>query len=196
MHKHKIKITIFFIVGIIQLFTVFSMIHSHEKVLKNGTQYKMKTEAVDPYDPFRGRYIRLAVNNRLLYLPKNNNYKEGQIVYALLKVDKDGFVQIKSISRKKPNHNNYIKTKIIRLIYVWRESKRIYKLKNISLDLPFKRYYIEEGLAPKAEEAYMKQNRKDKQSAHITFRVLKGKAILEELYIKNIPIKDYLSIMP
>jgi len=60
------------------------------------------------------------------------------------------------------------------------------------IDLPFNRYYMEETLAPEAERAYRRHSTRKQRDAYITVRVLSGTAVLEELYVADMPIGEFL----
>jgi len=51
---------------------------------------------------------------------------------------------------------------------------------------------MSEKAAPQAESAYRSHSRRGNQSAYVTVRVLDGFAVLDELYIDDVPITDFL----
>ena len=59
------------------------------------------------------------------------------------------------------------------------------------LELPFDRYYMQESLAPEAESAYAERLRDER--AWVTVRLHDGHAVLEELWIDDLPIREYLA---
>jgi uncharacterized membrane-anchored protein len=189
------KIVLLGIAAIAQLIAVGSMIINHEKVLTHGMQYKMKTAPVDPYDPFRGKYVRLNIDN-VLELDHTDTYMAGETVYAILEEDKLGFVAVSSIQREKPLHLKFIKTKVkyasLRTKNRNKKNEPKTEVFRVTLDLPFQRFYLEEDVAPKAEILYRKHSQSNKEDAHITFRILKGKAVLEGLFIKGIPVAEFV----
>lgn len=197
LNTPKYKLVLLGIAAVAQLFAVRSMIINHEKVLTNGTQYKMKTTPVDPYDPFRGKYVRLSVDN-VLELEPTDTYKAGEAVYATLKMDGLGFIDISSIQRTKPLHQKFIKTKIrYASLYTKnrnKENKPKIEVFRVTLDLPFQRFYLEENVAPKAETLYRRHSQRNKEDAYITFRLLKGKAVLEQLFIKDVPVAEFVRL--
>ena len=46
--------------------------------------------------------------------------------------------------------------------------------------------------APAAEQAYRNNSRRGQQNAYVTIRIRNGDAALEQLYIDNQPLADYL----
>ena len=60
MDTKKIIFPAFILLVLVQLFVPANMILEQEDILKNGTPYKFKTAPIDPYDPFRGKYVWLG----------------------------------------------------------------------------------------------------------------------------------------
>ena len=60
----------------------------------------------------------------------------------------------------------------------------------VTLQLPFDRYYMKESRAPEAERSYNRRAQGEK--AWVTVRIREGHAVLEELYIDGLPIREYL----
>ena len=52
--------------------------------------------------------------------------------------------------------------------------------------------HVNERDAPAAETAYGNLSRRDKQNAFATVRVFRGDAALEQLYLDNQPLGEYL----
>lgn len=156
------------------------MIASQENVLDNGIVYKFKTVPVDPYDIFRGRYVALRTDQRFVRMNNSANIGRGQIIYVVIKNDRDGFAQVKSAMLDKPANGDYIKVKVS------------YKRGDmIHFSFPFNRYYMNEKKAPQAEALYRRNSRREKQDAYVLVRVLKGKALIEDLYVGGKSIESY-----
>ncbi len=58
------------------------------------------------------------------------------------------------------------------------------------LELPFERYYMEEGAAPKAEDLYRQHNQRNKQDAYLTIKVKDGQSAITGLYVAGEKIED------
>ena len=63
----------------------------------------------------------------------------------------------------------------------------------VNIRIPFDRYYMNEYKAIKAEKEYQKHSRVSKNPAYITVRVIHGSSTLEELYINDQPINEFLA---
>jgi hypothetical protein len=66
------------------------------------------------------------------------------------------------------------------------------ELSGKTISLPFDKYWVTERDAPAAETAYRNLSRRDKQNAFASVRVFRGDAVLEQLYLDNQPLGDYL----
>ena len=181
MKKKTYIIALFLILALVQTAAPFSMIVRREIVLSKGTQYRFKTEPVDPYDAFRGRYVALRIKEADANIPRDLELQYGQTVYVVINNDSEGFAKISEIKAKRPKDGNYIKTKV----------RYFYKDK-VRLKMPFDRFYMEEKSAPKAEKVYWKHSRREKNDAYIVVRVRSGLAVAEDLYVGNKPIAEFI----
>lgn len=169
------------ILFLLQLAVPASMIAGREMTLHHGKQYRFRTAPVDPYDPFRGRYVSLNLMANRVARPEGLKLESRQKVYALLAVDEKGFAYCRELVTGRPTAGDYLAVRV-----TW------WNQEIVDLKLPFDRYYAEEELAPEIERAYRANSRRDKQEAYITVRVRNGNGVLEELYIKDLPVSEYL----
>ena len=181
--KTKNILIAFAVTALVQLFVPLKMIYDSEITAREGIEYRFKARPVDPNDPFRGKYITLSFDMEDLQT-KDTTWASGETIYISLVNDKDGFAIAKNTSREKPETSgDYISAKVVYL----RENGKI------SVELPFDRYYMEEGKAPDAETAYAEYvNRKDYKPAYGLVAIKDGNAVLKDVIIDGIPIKDYV----
>ena len=162
-----------------------SIIWRFETVLANGMVFKFKTQPVDPYDAFRGRYVALGFAQESVpwtWTDATQHSEHGQNLFALIENDTNGFARIKKLSAERPQTGDYIGVKI----------RYAMPPINFFVQLPFDRYYMNEKLAPAAEEAYRQHARRGQQDAYVTVRVHNGRAVIEELYVAGKPIREFL----
>ena len=88
----------------------------------------------------------------------------------------EGFAEIDQVLADKPATNDFLEAQLI----------------GKTIDLPFDKYWVTERDAPAAEAAYLSLSRRGKQNAFITVRILRGDAAIEQLYLDNQPLGDYL----
>lgn len=181
MNNNKIIWIAFVLLVLLQLWAPASMIFKRESVLKNGKVFKFRTAPVDPNDPFRGKYIVLRFDDNSYVNKENISWENGENVFVKLTTDTAGFAKIASIHKKYPGAgNDCIKAKVD---YVGYDS-----LKNIFIDWPFVRFYMEESKANAAEQAYIKASSDSNQLTYALVKVKNGDAVLENVFINNKPI--------
>lgn len=178
MKSKQLVIKIFVVIAIIQLAVPLYMVWRWEDILQNGQQYTWVTAPVDPYDAFRGRYVDLRFQEAAAPIVGNAILNYGQTAYAIIEKDQKGYAFISGVSDLRPEGNSYVK---INVSYVHENI--------VHFELPFKRYYMQEELAPKAEDAY-RQNAGTE--ATVSVRIKNGYGVIEQLYIGNQTIYDYL----
>ncbi|MBI4558538.1 MAG: GDYXXLXY domain-containing protein [Candidatus Hydrogenedentes bacterium] len=178
-----IKPAVFLAMVAAQIAVPWSMIAKHEATLRTGAVYKFRTQPVDPADAFRGRYVWLQVEASSAPLQRGQTFGDGQKVFAVLATDEQGFAKFSRVSGTRPSSGDYVATKVT---YI--NTSEL----TVGLQLPLDRYYLEESLAPEAERAYREHSRVGQRDTYITVRVRDGYAVIEELYVNDSPIKDFV----
>lgn len=176
-------------VGIIVLLVLFAgqwwipgkLIYDRENTLRHGKVLRFKTEPVDPVDIFRGRYVDLAFENTMVRVPSGQVWKRNEKVYAIVREHFDGYARIVNISRSRPASGLYFETKIENI-------QRLGNQLHIYVQIPFNRYYADEFIAPEIEKKF--ENRDIEAWAKV--RLLHGLAVLEELFIENKAVPEWL----
>jgi uncharacterized membrane-anchored protein len=170
------RLIVFIVVTAVQLAVPASLVWKREHTLREGSVWKFRTAPVDPVDAFRGRYVALQIEAETQEIspPPEAHYR--QTVYVTLRQNADGFAEIDQVSAAKPASDDFLEA----------------PLTGTTIDLPFDKYWVTERDAPAAEDAYLALSRRDKQNAFITVRVLRGDAAIEQLYLDNQPLGDYL----
>lgn len=183
MISKKYILPLFILVALIQLAIPIKMIFNEEIVISEGTAFKFKVAPIDPYDPFRGKYITLRYQETEFEVKNEKEWDRKQPVYVVLSTDPDGFMKIKDVVKEKPTHtSNYIKAKIS------------YKSNNqIHLKYAFDSYYMEESKAYEAEQIYNHSLRDTlKHETYALIYVKDAKAVLQDVLIDGIPIKEHV----
>ena len=161
----KTLLSVLIITVIVQIFIPAYMIWGKYDILKNGEEVKIKVAPIDPYDAFRGRYVSLWYDDNDL------SYEQRQGKYGILEIDKNGFATVKKVVKEQPKGELYLTSKNDDYFYI-----------------PLDRYYMEETLAPKAEEIIS-----EKKEAYVTIRIKGDKSVLSGLYIDGEPVEEFLS---
>lgn len=175
---------IFIGLAIVQLFVPCQMIVSKEIVLKEGKKFKFKTRPIDPNDPFRGKYITLRYEESTV-ITKDTTWTRGDDVYVKLK-DSLGYAKIDEISKQEfADTDDYVKASVN--WYYPHDEK-------LSFNFDFDRYYMDENKAYDAELAHIEVLR-DSVPDNDTYAVVyvkEGKAVLADVMINEVSIKDYV----
>lgn len=175
---------LFILVVLAQLFVPLHMIFNQEDIIRTGKEFKFQTVPIDPYDPFRGKYITLFFKEREITVKNATKWIPGETAYATLITNKNGFAKISSISKAKPkNSESYLKMKIG---YALNSTK-------IAIDFPFNRFYMNENIAPKAEKIYQEFSMKEKNETYALVAVKNGESVIKDLRINEVSIKDLAS---
>ena len=177
---------LFLVVVIIQLFVPAKMILGREDVLTTGTLYKFKTRPIDPNDPFRGKYITLRYELNKAK-STDSTWKRGDRIFVYLKEDSLGYAKLHSVSKAKiENNKDYFETKV-----KWRSKTS----NEVSFNLPFDRFYMEEFKAKPAEDAYNISSRERniiEKPTYALVAIKDGKSVLKNVFINEVPIADYI----
>jgi len=174
----NIKYVLFFLMVLAQWYIPLKMLNHQEVVIKNGTEFHFQTRPVDPYDPFRGKYIDL---NFVL-----NSYEATYIdpsfkgvTYAELGTDAKGFAMINSLSKQAYGHNNYLKIDVKNV-----QGNTAY------FELPFNKFFLNEDLAYTAENSVMTLNNEDKLKCFAKVMIKDGDYALQDVMLEDLSISE------
>ncbi len=175
---------IFIIVALAQLFIPAKMILGQEDILDTGKAYKFKTQPVDPNDPFRGKYITLRYDiNSTESI--DTLWSRKQNAYVYIKKDNLGFAELYKVSREPLDiENDYVIAEVN-----WYNKKT----KELTFNLPFNRFYMEETKAKPAEDAYRNAQRDSLPNNIYGLVYIKdGEAVLDDVIINDVSIAKYV----
>ena len=175
----RLPVLIFALVAVVQLSVPALIAWGRIQTLTHGRVWKFKTAPIDPEDVVRGRYIQLRLMAE--EFTQSEKFTSPDSVYAILKETADGFAEIDHTSTTPVTGDNVIK---VEPGGNWDDRQHII--------IPFNRLWVSEKSAPEAEKAYRENSRRVKANAYVTARVRNGDAALEQLYIDNQPLPDYL----
>lgn len=185
MNRRSLKLVLFLFVALVQLGVPVSMVVSRERTLSSGEVFRFQVGPVDPYDAFRGRYVALQLRDSTVTLTDNPRFAMGQKAFVTVEHDKfSDFAYLGKLSATPPE-GAYMEATIAFI-----QANRAH------LTLPIDRYYMNEKLAPQAEQAYWQRSRQQANDVYIDVRIRNGQAVIEELYIAGKPIVQYLRENP
>ena len=172
----QIKWMVFAVMALVQLAVPGYLVLRHEDTFATGKIHRFETAPVDPYDPFSGRYVTLNLKTGRS-VAGTGTFRRGEQVFAVLQINPQGFSEIVSVQRNPPLGKDYFTTTV-----------GAYG----QLEIPFTRFYMEESLAPRAEEAYRKMSRVGNKSCWIEVKIKNGRSMLTNLYLDEQPVHEYL----
>lgn len=168
----------FLVFALIVLAIPIYLMMSSEDILENGNRHKIRLEGRDPFDPFRGKFLRLNFDNRIDCFA----CEEGDEVYVLLKKDADGYSSFSEGVTDKPGHSDYFKATVAKAY----PDGAVIKIDNLS------KYFINEDKAKEAEDVLQSYSRQKPEDVYLAIRVLDGEARLEDIFIEETPFLEFL----
>lgn len=186
--KRRLIFGMFVALAITQIAVPVGQIRKYEDILRTGAVYKFRTAPVDPYDAFRGRYVALNFADTEATLRQGEKIKYRAPAFVALRKDEAGFVQFGEISGTPPVQNDYLR---VEYLYPGKAGGTVARFR-----LPFDRFYMEETKAPRAEAAYAMHvtgRGRTVDDVYVRVRVKGGRGVIEDLYVKNKPIGDFLA---
>lgn len=179
----------FVVVALGMLAVPLRMVWDHEQVLRSGETFLFKTAPIDPRDPFRGEHVSLAFEAErgswfCEGLPETGGSTE---VYAQLDHDPEGFAEIAGLSMDKPASGPYVRVKVA-------SSRGAGEVSWV--ELPFDRYYLQEGQGPRTEELIRMGIQgfpgSEPMEAWAVVRVRNGRAVVADLVVGGKPIGEWM----
>lgn len=175
---------LFIALAAVQLYVPASMILGRERVLAKGTLYKFRVAPVDPYDPFRGKYISLRFEANTFPIQNPDEWTTGQPIYVALTTDAAGYAAIANVLPEKPDEAiDYLHTSV-EYVSPMEDSSLLY------ISYPFDRLYLEESKAPEAEATFFDSLSDTTKTTYALVHVLKGQGVLKDVEIDGVPIKE------
>jgi uncharacterized membrane-anchored protein len=181
--RNKI-LTAFILVALLQLAVPVKMIFDKEHTIIAGTDYKFRTAPVDPYDPFRGKYITLSFDANTFDVNDDKEWHTGDVIYVKLGTDSAGFAKITYVTADEPLQPkpDYVKAKVL---YAY-DNK-------LTIEYVFNKFYMEESKASNAETVYRQANRRNADSVQTVYAlvsVMNGDAVIKDVIINGTSVKD------
>ncbi len=187
---------IFIAVALAQLAVPAWMIVRHERVMRGGEVFKFRTAPVDPRDPFRGEYVVLNFDASSGEWKDPHDGTDGttdetfyadRTSFAMLARNDSDYAVITALSAEPPTNGPYI------MVKHWGAVGSAVN----RVELPFDRYYLEEGDGAKTESMLMPQWNDGVVSqplpAFALVRVYEGEAVIEDLIVGDRSIHAWLN---
>ena len=184
--NRMLRIGIFVVVADVQLAVATGAIVRSELALRTGEAFRFRIQPVDPVDAFRGRYVAIRFAVERAPAAEDLEVRRGTFVCVPIEVDDDGYAALGPAELEPPSSCAYLRLRGCGL-YPDEDGKRY-----VWINLPFRRYYMDEDLAPEAERAVWSGPRGQRE-ASVSVRIRNGFGVIEELYIDDVPIHRWLA---
>lgn len=185
-----ISLTLLSLAIVAQFAILGSMIHSRERVLREGEAFRFRTRPIDPADPFQGRYVSLGFENDFVpaHSGETASLRYRAPIYASIETGEDGFARFSAWSRAKPAKGAFLKTRYLGEKTRWDQAGKRSESQGIRIDIPFGRFYMDEAKAPRAEAAARDATRGTNCWAVV--RVLNGQSVVEDVIARGQSLRD------
>lgn len=181
---------LFGIVCLAQLGVPASLVVQHEQTRRTGTPWRFQTAPVDPADPFRGRYVRLAFAAEQEPVPLaagSARYADrDRRLYAELARDAEGYARLVRVHDRRPQGVEYVDVFVQYMDMPDEDSAD--RTPRVSVRLPFDRYYLPEAQAPEVERRYREASVRAQARTYAEVRVRDGHAALVALVLDGVPV--------
>jgi len=168
----KTCLLLFLLLAVVQLTVSVYPSFRSEAAARSGQEYKFKTEAFDPADPFRGRYLQFrldttAIKNRLQTDAAHASTR--QICYLTIAKSSDGIAYLdEALPAPSADGVDFIKA----------------RFQYGEFNLPLGQYFLDETAAPAAEKAFFAHP----NDCYILLKVQKGTTVVTGMYVGDLLI--------
>ncbi|HET9300372.1 MAG TPA: GDYXXLXY domain-containing protein [Candidatus Polarisedimenticolaceae bacterium] len=183
------RLALFLALCAVQLAIPLAMAYRYERTLREGTVYRFHTEPFDPVDAFRGRYVAIR-----LTLTHASVQGEGERVFVALQRDADGFASVRTLSTERPREGDWLVGTTSWTVFRRPGDNDQSRSVGTRVELPFDRYYMEEGKAPAADRIWREGMQQAEAVARV--RVRHGLGAIEGLDINGVPIEKWIETLP
>ena len=180
----KWLLPLFGLMQVAQWLVPSKLIYDSEKTISDGVTFMFRTRPVDPYDPFRGKYITLYFEDNKIRRDTLESFNDGESVFVLVEADSLGIGVPKDVSHSIFDTSNCFEATVS---YSVRDSANGFRW--VYLEFPFNKFFLEETLAPQAEMTYS-ETRSDTIPGFAVVKIKDGSAVLQDVMINDSSIVD------
>jgi uncharacterized membrane-anchored protein len=184
--NRNLRFALFIAVALVQLAVAGGAIVKSELALRTGEAFRFRIQPVDPVDAFRGRYVAIRFAVDRAPLADGADVRPRERVFVPVEVDVDGYASFGPADVDAPHEGAYLRLRAG--VVTPDEDGKIH----VWVSMPFRRFYMDEDKAPDAERAVWSR-RRGQSTASVGVRIRNGTGVIEELYIDDTPIHQWLA---
>jgi uncharacterized membrane-anchored protein len=184
-YRVKIIFGALIVTAVLQLFICFFQIAKYEGTLRFGKQIVLLTRSYDPYDPLRGRYVRLMIEEGKFKTDKKickDRCERTFFVTYKAELNDRGVSEIDDVFLKEPNTE---------LPYLKLDGFYDAYSATIRLQYHFDRFYMQEDQAKAVDRRGGRFLSGDNETK-VVVRALNGKGLIENVLVGDQSLSDYL----
>jgi hypothetical protein len=174
------------ILALTQLAVAGAGIYRSELALRTGEAFRFRIQPVDPVDAFRGRYVAIRFAVEHAPVAEGATVRPKKPVFIPIEVGDDGYAVFGPADIEAPEEGGYLRLRAG--VVTPDEEGRM----QVWVAMPFRRFYMDEKLAPEAERAVWSGPRGERE-ASVSVRIRDGFGVIEELYIDGVPVHQWLA---
>jgi len=177
----------------VQCLAIGWLIVRYERVMQKGTEIRFKCQAYDPYDPLRGRYLRMTVNEMTTNFPSSvtNRYEYSNKFVVRVEPSTNGLWRVAEAAFEPTGDGVWVKPKSSEVDYrlprsaqgkdeKWPTFEKRREASGLVVRVSFpNQLFVNEKLAPAAEKLL----REKTHDAIAVYRVLNGEIVLTGIEI-------------
>lgn len=183
----RVLLAVFVLAVVLQWAVPLASIQGRERILREGVLIKIPCRAPDPYDPLRGRYLAIEPLETLLPEHFGTGFKKRQVVFALLEVGGDGLHHVQGLQATEPALSSKPAPPYVQVVV----SQYFGKPKQTRIQWPVSRFYVNENVAPAADE-WLRKNTLHSKSVVAEARLLRGQAVLSDITVDGKSFRESL----
>ena len=183
-----------------QVAAISWLIWRYERVVSQGTEVRFACQAYDPYDPLRGRYLRMTVNETTTNFPSSVSNMYGYVDKFVVRVEPstNGLWCVAEAAFAPTGEGIWVKPRSSRVDHritwadrgkdeEWEQFSKRRDASGLVVEASFPdQLFVNEKLAPAAERLL----REKVNDAVAVYRVLDGEIVLTGIEIGGQPIQD------
>ena len=187
--SRTLPLVVFALAAVAQCVAPLAGVIGRERVARHGTSFRVRCDAPDPYDPFRGRFLAVRPEQTTVAAPAGMPVGEIVTAWGVLAVGDDGLARIERLELAPSAGANVIRVRAVR-----------HAGDRAQVRWPFDRFYLNERLAPEADAVVaraVRERRGPVGSVAATaalpvaeFRLLDGRAVLVDVLLDGVSVRD------